>query len=155
MAFDIDDDTLQFIREHRVARLATVAEDNTPTVIPICYVFDGQRVYSPIDEKPKSVAADQLKRVRNIKANPSVALVIDDYSENWNELKYVLVLGSAEIISPDNDCAEHARAVQQLRDKYVQYLAMEIDKRPIIRILITRIKPWAPGRRETRNGKTD
>jgi len=155
MAFDIDDDTLQFIREHRVARLATVAENNTPTVIPICYVFDGQRVYSPIDEKPKSVAADQLKRVRNIKANPSVALVIDDYSENWNELKYVLVLGSAEIISPDNDCAEHARAVQQLRDKYVQYLAMEIDKRPIIRILITRIKPWAPGRRETRNGKTD
>jgi len=155
MAFDIDDDTLQFIREHRVARLATVAENNTPTVIPICYVFDGQRVYSPIDEKPKSVAADQLKRVRNIKANPSVALVIDDYSENWNELKYVLVLGSAEIISPDNDCAEHARAVQQLRDKYVQYLAMEIDKRPIIRILITRIKPWAPGRMETRNGKTD
>ena len=155
MAFDIDEETLQLIQEHRVARLATVAQDNTPLVVPICYVFDGQRVYSPIDEKPKSVPADQLKRVRNITTNPSVAMVIDEYSENWNELRYVLLSGSAEIILPHDEPAEHMRAVAQLRDKYVQYRAMAIDKRPIIRILITRIKRWAPGKRETRNGQTD
>jgi PPOX class probable F420-dependent enzyme len=149
MEVDIDDETLRFIREHRVARLATVAEDNTPRVIPICYVFDGQRVYSPIDEKPKSVAYDQLKRVRNIKANPAVALVIDDYSENWQKLSYVLLVGSAAIVLPNDEQAEHRRAVELLRDKYVQYRTMKIDQRPIIRILITRIKAWAPDRRET------
>jgi len=153
MAFEIDEDTLQFIRAHRVARLATVAEDNRPLVIPICYVFDGERVYSPIDEKPKKVPIDQLKRVRNINANPAVALVIDDYSENWNELRYVLLTGSAEIILPDDKGEEHKAAVEQLREKYAQYRAMEIDKRPIIRVLITRIKRWAPDRRETRNGE--
>ena len=155
MAFDIDEDTLQFIREQRIARLATVADDNTPLVVPICYVFDGQRVYSPIDEKPKNVPPDQLKRVRNIRVNPSVAMVIDEYSENWDELRYVLLSGLADIILPDDEPAKHRLAVEQLRDKYVQYRAMEIDKRPIIRILITRSKQWAPGRREIRNGQTD
>jgi len=145
MAFDIDEDTQHYIRDHRIARLATVAEDNTPSIVPICYVFDGQHVYSPIDEKPKSVPSDQLKRVRNIKANSAVSMVIDDYSENWNELRYVLLSGSAELILPNEEPAEHIRAVAQLRDKYVQYRAMEIDKRPIIRILITRIKRWTPG----------
>ena len=155
MTLDIDEDTLQFVREHRVARLATIAEDNTPLVVPICYVFDGQRVYSPIDEKPKSVPADQLKRVRNIKANPAVTLVIDDYSENWNELRYVLLVGAAKIILPGDESAEHRRAVEQLREKYIQYRRMEIDNRPIIRILITRIKQWTPDKRETRDGKKD
>src|SRR5262249_46679322 len=107
------------------------------------------------DEKPKNVPADQLKRVRNIKANPSVAMVIDEYSENWDELRYVLLSGLADIILPDDEPAKHRLAVEQLRDKYVQYRAMEIDKRPIIRILITRSKQWAPGRREIRNGQTD
>jgi len=155
MALDIDEDTLQFISEHRVARLATVAEDNTPLVVPICYVFDGRRVYSPIDEKPKSVPADRLKRVQNIKANPAVTLVIDDYSENWNELRYVLLAGAAKIILPGDKTAEHGRAVKQLREKYIQYRGMEIDNRPIIRILITRIKQWTPDKKETRNGKKD
>jgi PPOX class probable F420-dependent enzyme len=144
MALNIDDDTLQFICAHRVARLATVARDNQPSVIPICYVFDGERVYTPIDEKPKSVSSDQLRRVRNIQANPAVALVIDDYSDNWDELRYVLLTGSAEIIFPDDEHREHKNAVQQLREKYVQYREMEIDKRPIIRILVTRLKQWAP-----------
>jgi PPOX class probable F420-dependent enzyme len=141
---DIDEDTQEFIRAHRVGRLATVAADSQPSVIPICYVFDEGCVYSPIDEKPKNVSLDRLKRVQNIRANPRVALVIDDYSENWNELRYVLLSGCGEIIFPEDEKLEHKRAVQQLREKYVQYRDMEIDKRPIIKIRITRIKQWAP-----------
>ena len=57
-------------------------------VVPVCYAFDGNHFYTPIDEKPKSVAAGDLKRVRNIKANSRVALVIDHYSEDWSELKF-------------------------------------------------------------------
>ena len=144
MALDIDQSTLEFIRNHRVGRLATADGDLRPAVIPICYVFAGERIYTPIDEKPKSVDAGSLKRVRNIKANPSVALVIDDYSEDWGKLVYVLVSGTAEIISPSDDASEHARAVELLRKKYSQYRVMAIDERPIIKITPTRIKRWAP-----------
>jgi len=144
MPFNIDQVTIEFIRGHRVARLATSSVDGQPVVVPVCYIFDGESIYTPIDEKPKRVDAGLLKRVRNIKANPSVALVVDDYSEDWGKLVYVLIRGTAEIISPSEDASEHARAVELLRGKYSQYRAMAIDERPIIKITPTRIKRWAP-----------
>ena len=113
-------------------------------VVPICYAFDGNYFFTPIDEKPKSVAAGDLKRVRNIKANSRVALVIDHYSEDWSELTYVLVSGEAEIIEPSMGDPEHARAVTLLREKYRQYREMAIDQRPIIRITPRRFKSWTP-----------
>jgi len=99
-------------------------------------------LYTPIDEKPKSVGPSSLKRVRNIRANPNIALVIDDYSEDWSKLAYVLISGNAEILSPGNDALEQSRAVELLREKYAQYRAMAIDKRPMIRITPVRIKRW-------------
>lgn len=140
MTREIDDLTERFIREHRVARLATADGDGRPSVIPICYAFDGETIYSPIDEKPKSVAARRLKRVRNIEANPHVSLVIDDYSDDWSKLVYVQVRGLADVMPPGH--VEHARAVELLREKYPQYLAMAIEQRPIIKITATQIKRW-------------
>lgn len=140
---EMSENTIEFIREHRVARLATVGIDGQPAVIPICYAFNGELMYSPIDEKPKGVDADALKRVRNIQNNPHVALVIDDYSDDWSKLIYVLVSGTAEIVLPGAGDREHARAVELLREKYPQYRSMKIDERPIIRITPTRIKRWA------------
>ncbi|MFY9553653.1 MAG: TIGR03668 family PPOX class F420-dependent oxidoreductase [Blastocatellia bacterium] len=143
MSLDIDDLTHRFIGEHRVARLATCGPDLNPVVVPICYAFDGEHIYTPIDEKPKSVSDSALKRLRNIEANPQVALVIDDYSEDWGKLMYVLIIGAAEIISPGQHSSEHARAVGLLREKYVQYLSMAIDKKPIIKIVPARFKQWS------------
>ena len=140
MAFVIDQQLGEFIRGHRVARLATVDGDGRPAVIPICYVFDDDHFYSSLDEKPKQVAPRQLKRVRNIESNPHVALVIDDYADDWSKLVYVLVTGLATIIQPGTD--EHARAVRMLRDKYSQYQAMAIDERMVIKITPARIKHW-------------
>lgn len=140
----IEQSTIEFIRSHRVARLATASVEGQPAVVPVCYVFDGELIYTPIDEKPKSVGAGLLKRVRNIRANPNVALVVDDYTEDWSELVYVLISGTAEIISPSDEAFEHARAVALLREKYPQYRSMNLDERPIIRIQPARIKRWTP-----------
>jgi PPOX class probable F420-dependent enzyme len=146
MGIDIDARTLEFILNHRVARLATAGVDRQPAVIPICYVFDDGLIYTPIDEKPKSVAAGSLKRVRNIRVNSKVALVIDDYSEEWNRLVHVLISGDAEILSAGgDDPSEHTRAVELLREKYPQYRSMKLGERPIIKITPARIKRWAPG----------
>jgi len=144
MGFDLDENTREFIRGHRLAHLATADADGRPTVLPICYVLEGGCLYSPIDEKPKSLAARDLKRVRNIEANPHVSLVIDDYSEDWSELAYVLVSGLAEVIEPTSQPAgEHAHATTLLREKYPQYRTMAIDRRPMIKITPTRIKRWS------------
>ena len=141
MALEIDHITREFIRDHRIARLATADTDSQPAVVPVCYGFDGESIYSPIDEKPKSVAANRLKRVRNIEANGRVSLVIDDYSEDWSKLVYVIINGLAYIIGPD--AGEHARAVVLLREKYPQYRSMAIENSLIVKITPLRIRRWS------------
>ena len=141
----IDDTTREFIRDHRVARFATVDESGQPAVVPICYALEGESIYSPVDEKPKRVAPAQLKRVRNVRANPKVSLVIDDYSEDWGKLRFVLITGRAEIIPPEDGAPEHARAVALLREKYDQYRLMAIDERLIIKITIRSVRRWDAG----------
>ena|SRR5437867_1189717 len=121
MPIEIEERVVRFINTQRVARLATADAVGRPAVIPICYVFNGTAFYSAIDKKPKRVDVLQLQRVRNIRVNPNVALVIDDYSENWSELIYVVVHGVAEIIDPrEAVSAEHETAVKALRSKYEQ-----------------------------------
>ena len=143
MAIKIEEDVTQFINAHRVARLATADAAGRPSVVPICYVFDGASFYSAIDAKPKRVDLRQLQRIRNIRANPNVALVIDDYSENWSELAYVLVHGMAEIIEPNESLeAEQATGITALRLKYAQYRLMAIDRNPIIKIVPNRVRFW-------------
>lgn len=144
MTVAVDARVRQFIEAHRVAHLATVGARGRPTVVPICYVFDGRSFYSPIDEKPKRVAWRRLRRLRNIRANPHVSLVIDRYAEDWTELAFALVHGRAKAIEPTGRSArEHAAAVSLLRDKYVQYRSMALDERPVIKIVPLRITFWS------------
>jgi PPOX class probable F420-dependent enzyme len=123
----------------RVAHLATTDKNGQPHVIPICFVFDGKCFYSPIDEKPKRVLPSKLKRIRNIKANPQVALVIDRYDEDWRRLAYVLVFGKAKILATGN---KHRELVKSLRRKYRPYRAMAIHERPMISITPKQIVVW-------------
>ena len=145
MAIHIDESVGEFINAHRVARLATADTVGRPTVIPICYVFDGTSFYSAIDQKPKRVAPTDLQRIRNIRANPNVALVIDDYSENWSKLAYVLVHGVAEILEPNESMSEQATAISALRLKYDQYRSMPIEGNPVIKIVPNRVQLWSGG----------
>ncbi len=83
----------------RVARLATLDAERRPHAVPICFVCDGSVFYSAIDHKPKRVAPSRLARLKNIKETPQVALLVDEYDEDWTRLWYVLVRGEAELVS--------------------------------------------------------
>ena len=128
-----------FVRANRVAHLATADRKGCPFVVPICYVLDGQELYSPIDEKPKQASPLLLKRVKNIRANPHVSVVVDRYDDDWQRLAYVLIIGKAKVLVKGQ---KHKRAVLLLRRKYPQYRQMAIHDRPIIRITPTRLKSW-------------
>ncbi|HTT24283.1 MAG TPA: TIGR03668 family PPOX class F420-dependent oxidoreductase [Candidatus Sulfotelmatobacter sp.] len=125
----------------RVARLATVDAENTPHLIPICFVFDGSVLYSGIDRKPKRVAAQQLTRLRNIEATPEVAFLIDEYDDDWDRLWYVLVRGKAALVTAKD--AEHKLAMARLKAKYPKYEAgMLAEDALILRITPDRITSW-------------
>jgi PPOX class probable F420-dependent enzyme len=128
-----------FVEGHRVARLATVDGAGRPLVLPICYVLAEETLYSPTDAKPKRVPVQRLKRLRNIQANPHVALVIDDYSDDWTQLAHVILHGTAAILTsgPTFD-----QAVAALRQKYPQYQRMPIQDNPMIAVHLTSIVSW-------------
>lgn len=123
-----------------VARLATLDVERRPHAVPICFVFDGSVFYSAIDHKPKRVAPNRLARLKNVEQTPQVALLVDQYDEDWTRLWYVLVRGEAELVSAS---VEHKRAIQGLRTKYPQYDAeMLADDAPVLRITPVRITAW-------------
>jgi PPOX class probable F420-dependent enzyme len=139
---DLDSNAALRLRQARVARLAT-SGDEGPSVVPICFVWDGERVYTAIDRKPKGVPPEKLARVRRIRSHPDVALVLDEYDEDWSRLWYVLVRGRAALVA---DEPERARALERLREKYPQYREAYLpEDAPVIRILVERIVSWSAG----------
>ncbi len=130
-----------FVAVARVAHLATATPDGVPHNIPLCFWFDGAHFYFAIDEKPKRGAGRELKRMRNIAANPRVALIIDHYEEDWTSLAYVLVHGRAAVVE---DHEEYMLALRNLRHKYRQYqvMALNPDNNPLVRIEPERIHVW-------------
>ena len=129
-----------FIRQARVGHLATVDEQGQPLNLPFCFAFDGECLYSPIDEKPKTAAPRELKRLRNIRANPRVSVAVHRYDdEDWSRLAHIIIQGKADILTDEET---HRKAVRLLRLKYPQYRAMALDERPIIRIRMVRCIRW-------------
>ena len=137
---------LAFIRDRRVAHLATADASGRPSVVPVCYALlelDGApAVAIAIDEKPKGNPR-QLRRVRNIQERPEVSLVVDDYAEDWSALAWVLVRGAAGLIGPSHP--GHAPAIAALRQKYPQYASMRLEDVPVILIRDLATSSWRGG----------
>jgi len=132
----------KILNEARVARLATLDAKARPHIVPVCFVYDGKFFYTAIDQKPKRVAPARLARLRNIREAPRVALLIDEYDEDWTQLWYILIRGKAKLI-PKSAHKEHARAIRKLRAKYPQYTqGMLADDAPVIRITPKRTTSW-------------
>jgi PPOX class probable F420-dependent enzyme len=133
---------LEVLRTARVGRLATADAGGRPLVVPVCYVFDGALCYSAVDAKPKRTR--NLRRLRNIIENPHVSLVVDDWHEEWDRLRWVIVEGDGTVLERG---AEFTRAIDGLCEKYPQYRAMNLSRESgaVIRVAPTRILAWRAG----------
>jgi PPOX class probable F420-dependent enzyme len=130
---------LALLRDARVARLGTADTAGRPLVVPVCYAFDGAWIYSAIDRKPKRTR--ELRRVRNIRENPHVSLVVDEYHEEWRRLCWVIVEGRADSLTGG---PEFAQAMDLLVAKYPQYrtLGFERETGTVIRVTPERLLTW-------------
>lgn len=102
----------EFLETARVARLATVAPDGGPHNVPICPLFEKGRFYLATDRA--------TAKVRNIRTHPRVALVFDDYTEDWRHLRGVLLEGEARVLHGSAFRSVRAR----LYRKFSQYRAI-------------------------------
>jgi PPOX class probable F420-dependent enzyme len=144
------DDTYHktIINTARVARLATVDLECKPHLVPVVFVYDNNRdfYFIPIDKKTKRSRPENLKRVRNIKENPNVALLIDEYNEDWTKLYFIMIQGKASVIGgkrklDQNEMSLLKKAHKLLRNKYPQYQKMGIGEY-VIMIMPQKVIAW-------------
>lgn len=106
-----------------VARLATVTADGAPRIVPVVFAVimldGGETIVHAVDHKPKSTRS--LARLRDIAAEPRVALLADDYSEDWSRLWWARADATATILDRDEDMDDAERAIDSLAERYPQY----------------------------------
>lgn len=119
----------------RVARLATLRADGTARLVPITFVLLDGLVCSAVDEvKPKR--STRLARLADVRRDPRAAVLVDHYAEDWTQLWWVRIDGTAAV-HEDGELAERARAA--LVEKYPPYAAAP----PRGAVLVLRPERWA------------
>jgi PPOX class probable F420-dependent enzyme len=120
-----------------VARLATISPDGRPHIVPVTFAVDGDVIYSAVDAKPKTTT--RLARLRNIAAEPRVAVLADHYEADWDRLWWARADGAADVLAGP---AETAAPLALLARRYLQYRAVRPGG-PVIRIQVERWTGWA------------
>ena len=123
--------------EAPVARLGTVDADGRPHLVPCCFALEGDVAYSVVDHKPKRTAA--LRRLDNIRAHPVACLLVDHYEDDWSQLWWVRLDGTARVVT---DGPEHERAIALLTAKYPQYRATP-PSGAVVAIDVTAVRSWS------------
>ncbi|OZM72879.1 PPOX class F420-dependent oxidoreductase [Amycolatopsis antarctica] len=120
----------------RVARLATASPDGVPHLVPVTFALLGDDVLTfAVDHKPKR--GHDLRRLRNIAANPAVTVLADAYAEDWSTLWWTRADGTATQCAPGE--AGHREAVDALTAKYPQYAR----RPPSATIVLIRVQAWS------------
>ena len=114
--------------EARVARLATVSAAGAPRLVPIVFAVTGERLITAVDHKPKSTT--RLARLDDIAANPAVALLVDEYDEDWTQLWWARADGRASV----HDSFDIAPLVA----KYPPYA----DRPPAGPVIVVEVARW-------------
>lgn len=105
-----------------VGRLATVAPDGRPHLVPLCFVLHGETLFSAVDHKPKR--SPRLQRLTNLGYESRCALLVDRYDDDWSQLWWIRLDGRGRV---STDTAERESALRLLAAKYPQYDARPPD----------------------------
>lgn len=130
----------QYLETARIGRLATADANGRPHVVPVCFAMTDERIVTPIDEKPQGASPEELRRSRDVRENPRVAVLVDHYTEEWSQLGWVQIRGTATWCEPDTDA--HIAGIGALRGKYEQYIDHDLEGRPLIRIEPGSVRSW-------------
>jgi PPOX class probable F420-dependent enzyme len=122
----------------RVAHLATTGGNGRPHIVPICFVVVSEEIFFAVDHKPKRTS--DLQRLRNIAVNPQVAMLADQYEEDWSRLWWIRVDGRAHMLNAADASSEHA--IDALAARYPQYRRAR-PSGPVVSIHIERLSGWS------------
>lgn len=118
-----------------MGRLAYLDDEERPRVLPVTYALSAGSVWSAIDEKRKR--GPEPARVRYLLRRPQAALCVDVYSDDWNRLAWVQILGRVEVVP----APEAPEAMAALAAKYAPYRERQ-PPGPLLRLAVQRALSW-------------
>ncbi|MDG7008604.1 MAG: pyridoxamine 5'-phosphate oxidase family protein [Nitrososphaerota archaeon] len=120
---------LGFLKAHELCRLATASKDAKPHVVPVIYALDGEDLIIAVDYG--------TKKLKNLRENESVALVVDEFHPN----RAVAIEGTCEILERGK---EYLRLLQVLFDRFETYRRNPWGEgeSPILKIVPTKAVSW-------------
>jgi len=118
-----------FLKSNEVCRLATASKDAKPQVTPVMYAMDGAAFVIAVDYR--------TKKLKNVKVNPNVALVVDRLSPT----RAVTVEGTCQVHERG---AEYRRLLQLLMVRFEFYRKNPWGEgeSPILRVTPQKAVSW-------------
>lgn len=130
----------------RVARLATADGNGHPHVVPVVFALApapgvdrpaADLLWTAVDQKPKRTR--DLRRLRNIGAQPTVSVLVDHYEDDWSRLWWARLDGTARVLDDD---ADRRAPLERLAAKYARY-RVDPPRGPVIEVRVDRWSGWA------------
>jgi len=124
----------KLIALERVCRVSTAGTDGKPHLVPVCHVVAGDKIYFG--------SGDDARKVANLRENPQIAVTVDLYSEDWSQLKGVMVNGTATLIERG---PRFKQARDRLYEKYPHYreeAALSPSDSVIVEVTPTHVFTW-------------
>lgn len=128
-------DVQQALEGSSTVVLATVNPDGSPLATPMWYVHDGEGI--------GMVSVDGLQKIRNLKRDPRVSVVVETHAESG--LQCVIVQGTVEFLDSKSD---REALGSRFVDKYGEGIEKRWggcavpDDRALFRIHPRRVKLW-------------
>ena len=136
----LSDRAVEAILERWPMAVLTTLGERGPHAVPIVFVRAEGALWSPIDAKPKR--GGELARLRHVRGDPRVSLLLTHYDDDWDRLWWLRVDGEARIC--DARDAASGPALAALRNKYRQYERTELigPGGVLLRIEIAALRSW-------------
>jgi coenzyme F420-0:L-glutamate ligase / coenzyme F420-1:gamma-L-glutamate ligase len=124
----------EFLTRARVVRVATADRRGMPHVVPVCPVLADGHLYFG--------SSNDAHKVQNLRANPRISVVADDYTEAWDGLRGVMVTGEATLHARG---PKFRKARQLIYEKFAQYesqAALGVGDSVVVEVTPTRVFAW-------------
>lgn len=124
-----------FMQRAQVMRVATLAKDGSPHVVPVCPLFHGDRIYFVTDMG--------TTKFKNMQRHPKVGAVFDHYNPSWRGLKGIMIQGTPKFIRGGDAFYDLRARFYRKFPPYKKKAAFDVGESVIVEITPRKSFSWS------------
>ena len=124
----------KLIASERVCRVATAGADGRPHLVPVCHVLAGDKIVFG--------SGDDGRKVKNLRDNPQIAITVDLYSDDWSQLRGVMVQGTARLIERGPRFKQARARLYAKFPQYAREAAISPSDSVVVEVTPTHVFTW-------------